>query len=113
MLFLSGGKYIEDIRKLNLDKALKKVGKIGRLPSADAIGDWMRTKSVEKIQAIESVHKKLTKRFLNQSKRREHTLDIDAFSIFSNKDSANYTYKGEKGYRPIVGHLAELEGCIG
>ena len=113
MLFLSGGKYIEDIRKLKLDKALKKVGKIGRIPSADAIGDWMRTKSVEKIQAIESVHKKLTKRFLKQSKRRDHTLDIDAFSIFSNKDSANYTYKGEKGYMPIAGHLAELDWCIG
>ena len=113
MLFLSGGKYMEDIRKLKLDKALKKVGKISRIPSSDAIGDWMRTKSSEKIMAIETVHKKLTKRFLNQCKQREHTLDIDAFSIFSNKDSAHYTYKGEKGYMPIVGHLAELDWCIG
>ena len=49
MLFLSGGNYIEDIRKLKLDKAIKKIGKIGRIPSAGAIGDWMRTKSVKKI----------------------------------------------------------------
>ena len=113
MLFLSGGKYIEDIRKLKLDKALKKVGKIGTIPSADAIGDWMRTNSEDKIKAIEHVNKKLSRRFLKKIMRKEHTLDIDAFSIFSGKDTALHTYKGPKGYMPIVGHLAELDWCIG
>lgn len=112
MLFMAGGKYIEDIRKLKLDKALKKIGNMSTIPSADAIGNWMRTNSEEKQQAIKSVHRRLTKRFLKQARRWEHTLDIDAFGIYSNKDSANYTYTGEKGYMPIAGHLAELDWCI-
>ena len=113
ILFLSGGKYIEDIRKIRLDKALRKIGRLSCIPSADAIGDWMRTHSDEKIEALEKVHRRLSKRFLKQINRRSHTLDIDAFSIESGKDTAKKTYKGFDGYMPIVGHLAELDWLIG
>ena len=113
LLFLAGGKYIEDIKKIKLDKALKKIGRLSIIPTADAIGDWMRNDSAAKIQAIEILHRRLTKRFLKQILRRDHTLDIDAFEIVSGKDTANYTYKGQKGYMPIAGHLAEADWCVG
>lgn len=113
MLFLSGGKYMEDIRKLALDKGLRKVGKIRVIPGADAIGKWLRKKSDEKIKALEIIHRRLSKRFLKEVSRRNHTLDIDAFEIEAEKYTANYTYKSNKGYMPIVGHLAELDWCIG
>ncbi len=38
---------------------------------------------------------------------KDYTLDIDATGIFSEKESAKMTYKGFKGYMPMVGHLAE------
>jgi hypothetical protein len=36
-----------------------------------------------------------------------YTLDIDATGIIAEKESAKMTYKGYKGYMPIVGHIAE------
>ena len=113
ILFLAGGKYIEDIRKIQLDKALKKVGNLSLIPSPDAIGDWMRNNSLEKMHALKIIHRRLSKRFLKKVMRKTHTLDIDAFEIVSNKDTAKFTYKFNKGYMPIVGHLAELDWCVG
>ena len=47
----------------------------------------------------------------NQLKRekeiKDYTLDIDATAISGQKKEAEMTYKGFKGYMPIVGHLAE------
>jgi len=35
------------------------------------------------------------------------TLDINASEIISNKADAERTYKSNKGFMPIVGHIAE------
>ncbi len=35
-----------------------------------------------------------------------HTLDGDASQIVAEKDAAHFTYKGEQGYMPMIGHLA-------
>jgi len=35
------------------------------------------------------------------------TLDIDATEIIANKADAKWTYKKNKGYMPMVGHIAE------
>ena len=112
LLFLLNGKYIEDVRKVKLDRVLRKLGKITTIPTPDAIGDWLRNLSDQKIKALEILHRRLTTRFLKTVLRKEHILDIDAFAIFSEKDSAKYTYKGETGYMPIVGHLADLDWCV-
>ena len=36
-----------------------------------------------------------------------YTLDIDATGVLSEKESAKMTYKGFKGYMPLLGHIAE------
>jgi len=114
VLFLCGGKYIEDIKKIKLDRALRKVGKLTHIPSADAIGNWLRKDSFSKIIALEKISRRLMKRFVKQLKKKEHILDIDAFEIIANKYTAKYTYKKEnKGYMPIAGHLADCDLCIG
>ncbi len=43
---------------------------------------------------------------------REVTLDIDATQIVAEKSAAQWTYKGEKGYMPLVGHVKELSGMV-
>ena len=45
--------------------------------------------------------------------RTAYTLDIDATQIVAQKREAHYTYKGEKGYMPMVGHITELGLVIG
>jgi hypothetical protein len=42
-----------------------------------------------------------------------YTLDIDATGIVAEKESAKMTYKGYKGYMPIVGHVAENGLVVG
>jgi len=40
-------------------------------------------------------------------KRKATTLDIDATEIIVNKSDAKWAYKKNKGYMPMVGHIAE------
>lgn len=40
-------------------------------------------------------------------KRKGITLDIDATEIIANKAEAKWTYKKNKGFMPMVGHIAE------
>jgi hypothetical protein len=42
-----------------------------------------------------------------------YTLDIDATGILAEKQSAKMTYKGYKGYMPMVGHLSENGLVVG
>jgi len=50
---------------------------------------------------------------LRNDERTDYTLDIDATQIVAEKREARYTYKGEKGYMPMVGHIAETGLVIG
>jgi len=49
------------------------------------------------------LHKQLKK----EKEIRDYTLDLDATAILAEKKEAEMTYKGFRGYIPIVGHLAE------
>ncbi len=52
--------------------------------------------------------RKVLERALKRDDGREaYTLDIDATQIVAEKRAAKYTCKGERGYMPLVGHLAE------
>jgi hypothetical protein len=53
------------------------------------------------------------RRLLRNDERTDYTLDIDATQIVVEKREARYTYKGEKGYIPMVGHIAETGLVIG
>jgi hypothetical protein len=54
------------------------------------------------------VNRGVFRRLLRRDERTGYTLDIDATQIVAEKREAHYTYKGEKGYMPMVGHIAEL-----
>ena len=56
---------------------------------------------------LDAVNRRIVAWHLRRLERWEHTLDIDATQIVAEKRDAVWTYKGERGYRPMVGHLAE------
>jgi hypothetical protein len=88
------------------------------MPSSDATGDWLRRMGAQELSAGESetngsaglrcVNRSVFRRLLRQDDHTSYTLDIDATQIVAEKREAHYTYKGEKGYMPMVGHIAEL-----
>ncbi len=45
---------------------------------------------------------------MRRDNRKEYTLDVDAVVIESEKLEAQWTYKKEKGYHPLLGFLFKL-----
>ena len=102
-----GGKYIEDLRLIERDSAMKRLLGL-QVPSSSATGDWLyRVGRGTGIDELRRVNNDILKLGCREISEKNLTLDIDATGIASDKYGAKYTYKGFKGYMPIVGHIAE------
>lgn len=118
-----GGRTLEDLRVLRNDEGLRALLQLEDMPSSDATGDWLRRMGAQGLGSGESetnglagmgrVNRRVFRRLLRQDDRASYTLDIDATQIVAEKREAHYTYKGEKGYMPMVGHIAELGAVAG
>ena len=103
-----GGRSIEDTREIRRDEGLRELLPLEIVPSSDATGDWLRRMGVNGgLEGLEKVDRKVLKRGMKYDGIKGYTLDIDATGIVAEKESAKMTYKGFKGYMPIVGHIAE------
>ena len=99
--------HLDDVRHLKEDNALRTVLGLKNVPSATAIGDWLRRTGKHQTvnTACEEVNKLLLKSALHKCKHI--TLDIDATEIIASKANAKWTYKSNQGYMPMVGHVAQ------
>ena len=108
LMLNGGGRSLEDLREIRADHGLRELLAMERIPSSDATGDWLR-RSFDNggLSALAAVNRELLKRGLSDDGITSYTLDIDATGIEAEKQSARVTYKGYRGYMPMVGHLAE------
>ncbi len=111
-------------KEIDRDKGLLALLAIGEVLSTDAFGRWLRRmgasgtglSALERL--IDRVATVLGKRLRRRRRKaggapvREVTLDIDASQIVAEKETAQWTNKGEKGYMPLVGHVRELSGMV-
>jgi hypothetical protein len=102
-----GSFHLDDIRHLQDDEALREVLGLKTLPSATTLGDWLRRagSDFEIGDAWVAVNQAVLQSALHHCK--QVTLDIDATEVVSNKSSADWTYKQNKGFMPMVGHIAQ------
>lgn len=102
-----GSFHLDDIRQLQDDEALRTVLALNKLPRATTLGDWLRRMgSQPQIQdAWMKVNKTLLQSALHRCKKV--TLDIDATEIVAHKAGAQWTYNKNKGFMPMVGHIAQ------
>ena len=110
LMLAGGGRTLEDLRVLRRDDGLRCVVGLDEMPSSDASGDWMRRMGANEsggLAGLQRVNRCVFRRLLRADDRTDFTLDIDATQIVAEKREARYTYKGEKGYMPMVGHIAE------
>lgn len=108
LMLHGGGRSLEDLRVIYSDKGLREVLKMESTPSTDAVGDWLRRMGLGAgLSGLGRVNREIIRRALKKDKRALYTLDIDATQVVAAKRDAKVTYKGEQGYMPIVGHLAE------
>lgn len=108
LMLTAGGRSLEDMRTLKNDPALLKLLQVDLLPSTDAFGDWLRrTGSEFGMAGLSRINQGVVAKRILQTGRTDHTLDGDASQVVAEKQSAQWTYKGEQGYMPMIGHLAE------
>ena len=114
LMLHGGGRTLEDLRQISEDSGLRELLKMIGLPSSDAVGNWLRRMGKGKgLEGLASVNRELLKLALRRDGIRGYTLDIDATQIIAEKQEAKWTYKKERGYMPIVGHLAENGFIVG
>lgn len=113
MMFMGGGRYIEDIKKIEADKGLREMCQMDIVPTSDAIGDWMRRESIDKEEGIRTVNDGLVRRMIRKVEAESVMLDIDAMGIEASKREAQYTYQGYRGYMPMLGFIPEIDCCVG
>lgn len=101
----SGGRVIDDIKEIRMDEALKTILKIDNIPTADAIIKYLHKLGSDGEEAVRKINRKYLKRFLKSIKNEDLILDIDATFIEAHKNTAKYSYLGEPGYMPMVGHI--------
>jgi hypothetical protein len=108
-----GGRSLEDVRVVSADRGLLRL--LDRtVPSPDALGDWLRRCGAgDGLAGLNRVHRRVLERLLPSERGSEHTLAIDATEIAAEKAAAKYTYTGEKGYLPMLGHSAETGLVLG
>jgi hypothetical protein len=104
LMLHSGGRYLEDIRMIDSDKALRELLGMKNIPTADSIGKWLKRDTAEKHSGIEKINRNLLKRYLSRIDE-PLVLDIDATVIESHKSIAYTTYKMFPGFTPIIGHI--------
>ena len=108
LMLAGGGRSLEDLRVIKADTALGALLKRNGFPSTDAVGDWLRRTGLgEGYAGLCRINRRVVAASLRRRDRTEHTLDVDATQIVAEKRLAHFTYKGEVGYMPMVGHLAE------
>lgn len=109
MMLYGGGRHIEDLREIVNDKALRRVIGMKEIPSASTVGDWLRRMGGgEGEQSLKNVIDIVTKKALALHPLKEYTLWSDPTLIEAEKNEARMTYKGFKGYKPIITAFKEL-----
>ena len=112
LLLHSGGTRLDDMRTLRNDAALVSLLDIPCFPSSRAVGAWIHRMSKEQgvAKAQQAVNQYLLQATLGNCKSL--TLDIDAAEVVAQKSTALWTYKGNKGCMPMLGHIAETVQVI-
>jgi hypothetical protein len=107
MMQHEGSFHLDDVRHLEDDTALRMLLGMKKLPKPTSIGDWLRKTGAHQMtqHACQEINKVLLTSALHKCKHV--LLDIDATEIIANKSSAEWTYKSNKGYMPMVGHIAQ------
>ncbi len=113
LMLQAGGRSLEDIRELKYEQELMKLLCNDTVPDPDTVGDWLRRMgSGAGLKGPARVREILNHRLIRRDGVEEYTLDVDATGITCDKDEAFFTYKGNKGYMPMLGFLYESGLCI-
>ena len=105
-MLIDGATCLEDVRLFEDDEAYKEMAEIMHYPTSDALGDWLRRHGGP--DGEERLWSVISPVIQSMTSGTGHTLDIDGTLIEADKGDAQFTYKGFRGYHPLVGGCVEL-----
>ncbi len=109
-LLHAGGRRLEDVRELAAEQEVLAQFGMQRLPSTDAMGDWLwRYGKQDGVRAVQQISKEMIRPYL-KSLGEEITIDPDATIIEAAKREAEWTYQKVKGYQPLLAYVNEV--CV-
>ena len=108
---IDGAVCLEDVRLFENDEAYSALTERDGYPSSDAIGDWLRRHGgPDGERRLWTVMNNLLNTMTGGSGL---TLDIDGTIIEADKGDAEMSYKGLRGYHPLLGACTELGLFVG
>lgn len=104
---LAGGARIDDLAQLRQDEGLHRL--LGRavMPPSTA-HDFLRRIRYDGLESLARVRQRMLRRLARQRGMRTATLDCDASLFASSGRGARMSYKGERGYMPMLAFWDEL-----
>jgi len=110
-MMIDGAVCLEDVRLFENDDAYSALTEREGYPSSDAIGDWLRRHGgPDGERRLWTVMSNLLNTMTGGSGL---TLDIDGTIIEADKGDAEMSYKGIRGYHPLLGACTELGLFVG
>lgn len=110
LMFCGGGRAMEDIREIELDKGLRKICGLRKIPGADAIGKWLR--KTDNLAGLKTTNEQLAAEIIRRAGKDNFTLDTDATLIETEKECAEMNYKGFTAFSALLSFLADLDLCV-
>jgi len=109
LMLVGGGSHIEDLREIIDDHGLRRLTGLNKIPSTSTVGDWnKRQGNSNGRDCINEVIDEINRWYLENSPEEELTLWSDPTIIEAEKESAKLTYKGVRGYRPVITTFKEI-----
>lgn len=105
-MLIDGASHLEDVRTFDADDAYKAMTGRTDFPTSDAFGDWLRRHG--KNDGEGRVGKVIGELVRSMTYERDLVLDIDTSLIVAEKGDAEMSYKGFRGYNPLLGVCCEL-----
>jgi len=104
---LSGGECIDDLAQLRQDKGLARL--LGRKPMAPSTAhDFLRRIRYDGLEGLARVRRRMLWWLAKCTGTTTATLDCDASLLTSTGKDARMSYKGERGYMPMLAFWEEL-----
>lgn len=104
---LSGGSCIDDLAQLRQDGGLGRL--LGRKVMAPSTAhDFLRRLRYDGLAGLGAVNRRFLERLAKQTRTTTATLDCDASLFASSGKQARMSYKGERGYMPMLAFWDEL-----
>lgn len=117
LMLQAGGQSLEDLRELRREAGLRRLLDREVIPDPDTLGDWLRRMGDPQtghagLVGLGQVRDALTARILRRDGHTPYTLDADATLVEGEKRDAHWSYKGVRGYLPLLGFLVETPVCL-